>query len=325
MKFRTEVNVAPLQHPINYRSAITMMGSCFTGLIGNKLKERLFDVTVNPFGVIYNPVNLKHSLQALLDREEYFAEDLSFHDGLWFSFDHYTKYSDPDRTAALKKINDDFKPAREKLASCDFLILTLGSAYVYEYRETGRIVSNCHKIPAKEFKRYMLKVDRVVEEWTNLLEKLFTKRAGMQVIFTISPVRHLKDGFTENQRSKSVLHLSVAELTTRFPKSCNYFPAYEILMDELRDYRYYADDLVHPGNQATSFIWEKFTDYALDDESRMISGEVESLLKAVAHRPIHAGTPADEKFRKSTLKKIGKLQETFSFLQWHNFPLNTYL
>jgi hypothetical protein len=320
MKFRTEIIVPPSKDPISYRSVITMLGSCFTGQIGSLLRERLFDVTINPFGVIYNPSSILRAIENLMDKTEYTAADLLRHNELWFSFDHYTKFSDPDPRVVLENINREFLRARETFSATDQLVLTFGTSFVYEYQETGRIVSNCHKIPSGKFNRYMLTVDRVADEWSALLERLLSARKQLQVIFTVSPVRHLKDGMEENQRSKAVLHLAIRELLQRFPDHCVYFPSYEIMMDDLRDYRFYAKDLVHPGDQATQYIWEKFSEAFIDEKSLAIGKEIESLLKAVTHRPLHGFTQAHDDHTARTREKIRKLQETYSFLQWQNFP-----
>ena len=293
-----------------------MLGSCFTEYVGDFLYKYLFDVTVNPFGVIYNPLSVKRGLEALMHKDQYSEDDLDLHNELWFSFDHYTKYSDTTKAGALGKINADFLVAKQQLQSAAFLIITFGTAYTYRYKASGEIVCNCHKIPASEFDRFLLSPKSIIQEYSKLIPELLALNPELQIIFTVSPVRHLKDGLKENQRSKATLLLAIHELADHFPESVHYFPAYEIMMDDLRDYRFYDEDFVHPNKQAIEYIWERFLETAITSESQSIISEIVPLLKDKGHRPLHTDTTAFRKFAEQRAKKEQDLKKKYPFLPW---------
>src|SRR6056297_1691663 len=194
MKFRSEIEIPEIRVKIGCQSPVIMLGSCFTKNIGSYLEQHLFKVSVKPFGVIYNPFSIRNAIEALMHKQNYTAGDLDRHNELWFSFDHYTKYSDPDQQEALRKINDSFTRAKSLFAESDRMILTFGTAYIYTLKANGRIVNNCHKIPAREFDRRKLTTHEITVAYADLVEKLLTWRPGIKLLFTVSPVRHLKDG-----------------------------------------------------------------------------------------------------------------------------------
>lgn len=316
MKFRTEIDIKKSRTPIGYKQPVMMLGSCFTDNIGGYLEKYLFKVSVNPFGVIYNPMSIKNSIDALLDREQYLPGDLEFHNELYFSFDHYTKFSDPDSNRALEKINHEFLEAKELFTQCSHLILTFGSAFVYEHKESGRIVNNCHKLPASHFTRRLLTIEEIIRNYKKLFDRIHSLNPEIKTMLTVSPVRHIKDGLSGNQRSKSVLLLAAAELEKQHPKTCSYFPSYEIMMDDLRDYRYYNSDLLHPNDQAIAYIWNRFLENCINYNAAAIIQKLNPLLKALHHRPLHTHTEAYKKFREQTEEKIRKLKNSFPHLEW---------
>jgi hypothetical protein len=316
MKFRTEIDIKKSPSPIGYEHTVMMLGSCFTDNIGSFLQKYLFRVSVNQFGVIYNPMSIKNSIDALLDKERYLRGDLDFYNELYFSFDHYTKFSDPDSNQVLEKINHEFLKAKELFTHCGHLILTFGSAFVYEQKESGRIVNNCHKLPASHFTRRLLSVKEIVGHYSTLKDRILALNPEMKILLTVSPVRHIKDGLTGNQRSKSVLLLAAAELEQTYPETCSYFPSYEIMMDDLRDYRYYNSDLLHPNDQAIAYIWNHFLENCIKDEAVVIIQKLDPLLKALHHRPLHTHTEAYKIFREQTEEKIRKLKNSFPHLEW---------
>ena len=318
MNFRTPIKTDKLKRQINHKTPVVMMGSCFTDNVGDKLTKYLFDVVVNPFGVTYNPLSVKKGISQLLSREKYSEEDLHLHNELWFSFDHYTKFSASDKVEALRKINDEFQKAKEKLRSAGFLIITFGTAFSYRFKETGEIVCNCHKIPASQFERNILSPKNMIGEYEELMKQLLKLNPELQVLFTVSPVRHLKDGLIENQRSKAALLLAVNEIIQLFPDSAHYFPSYEIMMDDLRDYRFYDADMVHPNSQAIDYIWERFLETVVSPESLNIITKVDPLLKARSHRPLHTDTEAYKKFSDQLSFKEAELKNIYPFLQWKN-------
>lgn len=316
MNLRTPIQTEKLKKQISHKTPVLMLGSCFTDNVGAHLQKYLFDVTINPFGVIYNPLSVKRGLEALIRKDQYSEDDLDLHNELWFSFDHYTKYSDTTKAGALQKINSDFLVAKQKLQSAAFLVITFGTAYTYRYKSSGEIVCNCHKIPASEFDRYLLSPKSIIQEYSEMIPELHAINPGLQIIFTVSPVRHLKDGLQENQRSKATLLLAIHELADHFPESVHYFPAYEIMMDDLRDYRFYDEDLVHPNKQAIDYIWERFMETAVSSESHTIIKEIEPLLRDKGHRPLHKNTRAYQNFSDQLAKKELDLKNKYPYLNW---------
>ena len=316
MKFRTEIGVKKVPYPVGYEKPVMMLGSCFTDNTGSYLEKYLFNVSVNPFGVIYNPLSISNSINALTDKERYLPEELRFHDGLWFSFDHYTKFSDPDREAATEKINREFLEARQLFNRAGHLILTFGTAYVYELRESGKVVNNCHKLPAAQFTRRLLTVEEIVQHYKTLVDRILSMNPEIKIILTVSPVRHIKDGLTGNQRSKATLLLSAGELEKHYPDACFYFPSYEFMMDDLRDYRYYSADMLHPNDQAIAYIWQRFMENYISEDAAEVIKRLDPLLKALHHRPLHTQTDQYKKFMVQTTKKIENLKNEFPGLQW---------
>jgi hypothetical protein len=316
MKLLTEVSLPDYPFTLNHQSRVLMMGSCFTENIGRLMERYLFPICINPFGVTYNPLSVKRGLEALMHKEAYSAEDLDQYNELWFSFDHYTGFSSPDQDRVLEKINHAFIEAKLALKDADVLILTWGTSWVYRYNPTGKVVCNCHKIPAKEFTRTRLTDHEIVADYEDLLPELFEFNKDLKIIHTISPVRHWKDGAHGNHLSKASLLLAGDALQQKFPKKFFYFPSYEIVMDELRDYRYYAEDMLHTSVQATQYIWEKFQHSLIEDRSGEIIGEVEALRKMVEHRPLNE----DEEMSSLRLTRIqDKLKiakEKYPDLDW---------
>jgi hypothetical protein len=319
MKLITEVKIPEYPFRLDHHSPVLMMGSCFTEEVGKFLHRYLFPVCINPFGVTYNPLSLLGGLKALIEKEGYVAGDLEQHNGQWFSFDHYTLFSHPDREKALKGINLQFHQAKGFLENASFLILTWGTAWVYRLRSTDRVVNNCHKLPSREFNRSRLTPRQIIEAYEQFLTSLFRYQPGLKILFTVSPVRHWKDGAHGNQLSKSVLLLAGEALQQTFPEHCFYFPSYEIVMDELRDYRYFGADLVHTNDIATEYIWEKFSGSLIHEESRFMIRALEPLLKLKAHRSIQTEGPAFEQMvgRISELKQT--LQNKYPDLAWDNW------
>jgi len=318
MKLLTEVSLPDYPFALNHRNPVLMMGSCFTENIGRLMERYLFPVSINPFGVTYNPLSVKRGLEALMRKDAYVADDLDRYNDLWFSFDHYTGFSSPDQDATLQNINRSFSEARETLKQAHTLILTWGTSWVYRYNKTGEVVCNCHKIPAKEFTRTRLATQEIIAAYESLLPELFEFNNNLKILHTVSPVRHWKDGAHGNQLSKAALLLAGDELQQRYPKQFFYFPSYEIVMDELRDYRFYAEDLLHTSDQATRYIWEKFQRSLIEAKSREIIGEVEALRKMLEHRPINMEGEADQLRQSRMLEKLQMAKKKYSELDWEN-------
>jgi len=257
-------------------------------------------------------------LKALTEREAYEAGDLHYHNGQWISFDHYTRFSHPDQEEALQKINRKFHEAKKILEHAPALLITWGTSWIYRHRMSDRVVNNCHKIPAREFSRSRLTPGQVIKLYEPFISSLISTRPDLQLIFTVSPVRHWKDGAHGNQLSKAVLLLAADELVQAFPRNCSYFPSYEIVMDELRDYRYFGSDLVHTNEQATRYIWEKFSGVLIHERSLQIIQELDSLLRMKAHRPFQFEGISYEKWMKRIDELRQNLQQKYPELSWDN-------
>lgn len=283
MKFRTTFAIDPSPVKITYKDPVMFIGSCFAVSIGRQFKLGHMPVMINPAGTVYNPVSVCNTLDSITAGKKYSSADLFNNKGTWVSFDHYTDFSSGDPDEILKKINERSAEALKFISSAEFLFVTFGTARVYRWLRSGRIVSNCHKIPASGFAHELLTVEDITVLWVNQLDKLKSLFPGLHVIFTISPVRHWKDGAHGNQISKAVLFLAVEKLLEH-PSKPSYFPAYELLMDDLRDYRFYEDDMLHPSSMATDYIWDAFCSCYFDNTTMSLWKEAAKISKAVSHR-----------------------------------------
>jgi hypothetical protein len=316
-KFRTQVVLPLSPAKISYFTKSLFMGSCFADNIGNIMAGFKFPILLNPFGTLFNPASLADNISNLVTGKEFSSNDLLYHNGLWLSLSHYTGFTNPNRDACLSSINNSVKAASVWLQHCDFLVLTFGTAWAYLYNETGKLAANCHKLPSSAFTRIFLEPDDIVARYNTLLPILKEYNPNIRVIFTLSPVRHWSDGAENNQLSKSVLHYSIHEIMKKHNHTF-YFPAYEIFMDELRDYRFYAIDMLHPSELGSNYVWERFCDAWVDEPSKKIMAQVTAVLKAVGHRPLHAETATHKKFLQNTRRQIERLTTLYPFLDFSN-------
>jgi hypothetical protein len=313
-KFHTQVNVPEIPWETGYKKKNIFMGSCFTENVGQKMADLNYLVDINPFGILYNPMSVANGLRWMLNLKQFEASDLVQYNGLWHSFAHHGRFSSTDPAEMLGGINSRLQHSSEFLKTADFLFITFGTAWIYRYNKTSEIVSNCHKIPAREFTRERLSVEEIVETYKTLLPALWEENKTLKIIFTVSPIRHWKDGAIENQRSKAILHLAVDALQKLFPGQSAYFPSYEIVMDELRDYRFYAADMLHISDVAIDHIWQQFEATLIDEESRKLAQKVEKIKRAAAHRPINKSTPEFRKFIQKFYNNILELEIEFPYL-----------
>ena len=305
MKFRTEIEIAPLGTRIDHADTLLLLGSCFADRMRERLQRLKFRAEGNFAGPLFNPASIAALLHRAADPAPATADELRQDaDGWWFHYDANTLSDDPDPTTVLKRYNEALDRMRTLLAEARCVIVTFGTAWVYRLKETARIVANCHKQPQALFQRERLSVRQIVDEWSELLAGPL---AGKETIFTVSPVRHPGDGLEGNSLSKATLRVAVAELTERFARA-HYFPAYEILSDDLRDYRFYADDLVHPSAQAIEYIWERFVQAALSEPTRTLLPEIETLLACSSHRPRRPDSEAYRRLCRDTLDRMTALQ-----------------
>ncbi|NDV46842.1 GSCFA domain protein [Paludibacter sp. 221] len=311
--FTTKVEIPKAAESIGYEDNIMTLGSCFSENIGKKLQESSFLTDVNPFGVLYNPMSIYRSLRHLLDNQLFSEKDLFSDGSLWHSFSHSSLFSGVDKEKCLNGLNAGLKKSSGFLRTTKHLLVTFGTAWVYEYKDNGCVVSNCHKLPAGKFNRVRLGVDEIVNKYSEIIKELNRQNAGINIIFTVSPIRHWKDGAHENNISKGILLQAIDVLQKRF-ENVGYFPAYEILLDELRDYRYYAPDMLHPSDVAVSYIWERFSDAYFSEETLAVKKRVEQLKADLSHRPLHPEADAYKKFLEAIDNKREKLVKDYPFL-----------
>lgn len=317
MEFRTKVEL-PVNVPlINHSDRLMLWGSCFVENMGKLFVENKFRCDVNPFGVLYNPLSIAKALGQVLAHKRYEESDLKCERGIWFSLAHHGNFSAGSAEECLEKINTRIRMAEETLAQARWVIFTWGTSWVYEWKETHEIVGNCHKLPERLFDRYILKVEDIVEAYGGLIEKLLSLNPHVHCLFTVSPIRHVKDGMHGNQLSKAVLLLAIQRLVGQYP-SCLYFPSYEIMMDELRDYRFYADDMLHPSSVAVDYLWECFGKTFFSPSARSFLGAWEKVKKALAHRPFDAESEQYRHFLSQILLNIEELKEKFTYLDVQN-------
>ena len=314
-KFRTEVFPEKYPWKISYDSLLLFIGSCFTQHIGSRMQDLKFRAEVNPFGVVYNPISVKSSLEILLKNKSFLASELHFFNENWFSFYHHSSFSNSNQEVCLKNINNSIRSASQHLSKSEYLFITFGTARVFERIETGDVVSNCHKLPASDFRRRLLTVDEIVGEYAPLLEALISNNPTMKIIFTVSPIRHWKDGAEGNQISKSILLLAVNQLAD-IHKNVYYFPSYEIMMDDLRDYRFYAEDMIHLSEVAINYIWDKFSQNTFDKESLKIVPRILKINKALLHTPFDINSKSYLNFVEKTLAEINKLEKEYPIVDF---------
>jgi hypothetical protein len=312
MDFHLSLTPQPLPVRIELRDPILLSGSCFTEHMASRLKHFKFPVLENPNGILFNPVSLSQSLTRAVDGHPYRSDELFCEHGLWSSWDFHSRFSDPDPQSALESMNRSVAETHAFLGQAKWAMLTFGSAYVYQL-DDRRIVANCHKVPAARFRRRLLSVEETMSALDTLVHRLFRFNPSLRLILTVSPVRHLRDGFVENSRSKAVLIQSVHQLADKFDR-IHYFPAYELVIDDLRDYRFYAEDMVHPNYQATGYVWEKFAESSISGASREAMKEIDKIRAAMSHRPLHPTSEQHRQFREKHLRMATDLALRMPFL-----------
>jgi hypothetical protein len=312
MDFRTPIKINEIQKPkflIDYQSNICLMGSCFVENIGQKLEEHKLSALVNPYGILFHPLAIESALNDIYHQKVYEKKDLIFDQELWHSPHHHSDFSNLESELVLSQINQSISESAEFLKKTSHVIITLGTAWVYHHIETDKLVANCHKIPHKQFVKRLLSVDEIVESMKNSIQLLKEINPKIQILFTISPVRHLKDGMQNNALSKAHLLTSVHHIVDL--KNSFYFPSYEILMDDLRDYRFYERDRVHPNEEAVDYIWELFRSIWFAPKTIEIMNEVAQLQRDMNHRAFHPQSENHQKFLKNIEERKKRLKEKF--------------
>jgi hypothetical protein len=313
MQFRTKISIPKSNNPTDYNAKIVSLGSCFAENMAKKLDYFKFKNTCNPFGIIFNPVSIEKIINKAI---ELFTEnDLFFLNERWHCFDVHSDLSNSNKLELLNNLNILIQLTKIQLQEASHIIITYGTSWVYRNIATNEIVANCHKVPQKEFSKEILSVATIENSIQKTLDLIQKINPNVNFIFTVSPVRHLKDGFVENQLSKAHLISALHSSSFQLPTS-SYFPSYEIMMDELRDYRFYAEDMIHPNQIAIDYIWERFSEATISEESHSIMEEVHRIQKGLQHRPFNPNSESHQQFLSKLQDKMVKLQKQFPKIQF---------
>ncbi len=315
MQFRTKIPLKKQNdNQIDYTSKLLLIGSCFSENIGNKLSYYQFQSVVNPLGILFHPKAIENLITNAINKKVYTEKDIFFHNERWHCFEAHSVVSNADKNKLLSNLNNGIQLIAQQLNNSTHIVITLGTSWVYRFIESDTIVANCHKIPQKKFLKEILSVDEVKENLEAIVTLIKSVHRDTKIIFTVSPVRHLKDGFIENQQSKTHLIAAIHQVL----KGCNasYFPSYEIMMDELRDYRFYTEDMIHLNQTAIDYIWKKFTQVWVSEEAQSTMQAVENLQKGLSHKPFHKASEQHQRFLEKLQFQQQKLQNQFPFMNF---------
>jgi hypothetical protein len=321
MKFHFEFDIKKMPQAITHKDKLFLIGSCFTENIGEKLAKYKFSVLENPNGILFNPVSVAEALTDYIENTQVKKNDLFQLNEAWHSWKHHSRFSGLTQEEVLNKINASTTNAHDFLKNADYIMITLGSAWIYTLTENasnakaGSVAANNHKAPADWFHRRLMTIEEVLKVLDNVMHRLFLFNPKLKIIFTISPVRHLREGVVENNRSKAALIHTVHHLVDKFAK-LYYFPAYELVIDDLRDYRFYAEDLVHPNYHATQYVWEKFVGACINEKHKALMEDIHSINLAVQHKPFNPNSEQHKKFLQSFSQKTAKLKEQHPYLDF---------
>jgi GSCFA family len=325
MDFMLNFDPLKLSKQINYRDKLLLIGSCFTEHIGHALNDAKFSLLQNPNGILFDPVSVCSSLVSYVQNKHYTESDLFQMNEVWNSWQHHSRFSHIDRAEGLRIINESQQSAHEFLKEADWLIITLGTSFSYRLTQIAESskapsfggdlgeVANCHRAPAQWFSKHLLSIQEIIEALDLCIHQLFQFNSKLRIIFTISPVRHIRDGVVDNNRSKARLIEAVHHMVNKFDR-LHYFPAYEIVIDILRDYRFYDIDFVHPNYMATDFVLQKFAASCLDDEARQLMEELKKINIARRHKAFQPTTEAHKQFLKASAERTKELQRKYPFL-----------
>ncbi len=307
--FTTPIQITPAGSKINLPSRILTIGSCFAQVIGQRLKDNKLAACVNPFGTVYNPLSvcklIGYAAGQTMPAEDSYLE----RQGLNYHFDFHTGFSATSRPGLEAKIAETLDTIHAFLSSADWLMITLGTAFAYERTDNGQLVSNCHKMPARHFHKRLLTIEEITEHFDRMFNMLESFNPKLRFIVTLSPVRHLRDTLTDNSVSKASLRVAIAHLQQKYPDKVFYFPSYEIMMDELRDYRFYKADMIHPSEVAEDYIWQKFTETYMEEDTRRFLAEWASVRKALQHKAFHPASKEHQAFLRKTIARLQSLSK----------------
>lgn len=316
MNFTTKIPIQKYEHAITYDSKIMLLGSCFAESMGKKFEYFKFHTTTNPFGIIFNPVSLAKIVERCVQKNYFTENDILFHNELWHCFEVHSELSHPDKNTLLTSLNDLIDATHQQLTEATHLIITFGTAWVYRNIETNELVANCHKLPQKQFVKELLSPELIAQSIESILFAISVLNPNCKCVCTVSPVRHLKDGLVENTLSKAHLMAAVHKTISHYPSPINYFPSYEIMMDELRDYRFYAEDLLHPNQTAIDYIWIQFFENYISESVFGLMNEICTIQKGLQHRPFHSDTAQHQKFLIDLKTKMTTVQNKLPFISF---------
>jgi len=318
MNFRTQITISKSNHPIDYNSKVVSLGSCFAENIAEKFDYFKFQKSVNPFGIIFNSVSIEKIIERVVQKNHFTDKDIFFHNDLWHCFEVHSQLSQPNREAFLNTLNKLIDSTYLEIKEASHIVITYGTSWIYKTIASQSVVANCHKVPQKAFQKELLSIEIVEKSIQNTIAFIQSINPEVQVIFTISPVRHLKDGFVENQLSKSHLISALHSSISHVPSSI-YFPSYEIMMDELRDYRFYAEDMLHPNQLAIDYIWERFVQTHVAENVYQTMEEIKGIQKSLLHKPFNPDSESHQKFLKQLQQKVYQVQNSYSHIQFNTW------
>jgi hypothetical protein len=313
--YRAVLNAVKSNDEIAHQNKLLSMGSCFSENIGERLLDYKFSVIVNPYGILFNPIAIAQSLRQIIDYRKFSENDIFYYNQRWQSFFHHGRFANIDKKTCLNDINTAIKQTHQHIQNLDYLMLTLGTANVFVHKKSNQIVANCHKVPSSEFERKRLAINEITADFEPIFNQLKTINPNLKIIFTVSPVRHIRDGLVENQRSKATLLLAVDELVKEYD-FVSYFPAYELVLDDLRDYRFFKDDMIHPSKLAIDYVWDYFKKTYFSEKTSELNRQIDRLIQAKNHRPFEERSESHQKFIQNQIQKIRQLEKQFSFLNF---------
>ena len=311
MNFRTNIQLKPERNQIDYDSKLLLFGSCFSENISKKLSYFKFNTVSNPFGILFNPIAIEHLITNAINLKKYTDSDIFQLNERWHSFDAHSDLSAIEKNELLQNLNTQISSTNKQISEASHIIITLGTAWVYRFIENDTIVANCHKIPQKKFLKELLSTEEITASLENITTLIKSVNPLVNITFTVSPVRHLKDGYIENAQSKSHLLTAIHQITD-IKNQLYYFPSYEIMLDDLRDYRFYAKDMVHPNETAVDYIWEQFKIVWIDEKISSVMKEVEAVQRGLSHRPFN---PTSQQHQQFLLNLKGKKNRLFEHYQ----------
>lgn len=314
MEFRTTVKTGENRSWLHHSDSVVLLGSCFSDNMGGKMHGALINALVNPMGTLYNPMSIASGVQRLIECRPMAGQELFMQSGVWNSYDFHSRYSLPDKLVTLDRMNQRIELGHKTLRQAQLLTITLGTAIVYRLRSTGQVVANCHKVPQHEFERRMASVPEMAQVLDGMLTALHQFNPNLRIIFTVSPIRHIADGLDVNSLSKASLRVAIQNAIVSHQEYCDYFPAYEIMLDDLRDYRFYTSDMVHPSDVAVEYIWQAFQATYLDDRSALAVARCERVHKRLQHRPMSANRETVERFNNDTTSVVRNLIKEYPYL-----------